>query len=196
MRSNKIVYFDTKSKPRFLIECPVNSFALLRELYGLYWDLVLEFDPSLNKSFFELAELNPEILETAIAIVELLGGKRQFLGIETLAGFIHSFVDEENQPSKGLIWQRYFEKKLAEDSTVEGLPFEEYRSLLLAALAESEGGLKNAQEILDITSEEELTAFFKARGELDKKRKLDPENKKADRERLKKEYYKKFPKSK
>jgi len=189
MRSNKIVYFDLRGRPRFLTECPINSFVELRDLYSIFWELIVEFDPLLEKSFYDLIELNPEILQTALAIVELLGGKEEWIGMETLAGLVYAYADDS--PHKGFIWERYFEKKEKPDPG-EGVPFDEYRSILLAALAESEGGLKQAQEILDITSEEELSAFFKAKTKLAKDRKKDPDGKQAEIKRLKKVYQEKF----
>ena len=183
---------DINGIPRILRECSVNSFLDLKEFYSIYWALVLELDPNMELSFFELIEIDERVKNISLEIIKLVGLKPKWLGVDTLAALIHSYVDTEGNPQRGYIWNHYFERtKESDTKTEESLSLEEYRMFLLAALSETEGGINKALPLLDQLSITELEQYF-----TQKKRLNDKSNKSVSNaekfKRLKDKYKEKF----
>lgn len=191
IETGRIAIIDINGTPRIMRECSVNSFLNLKEFYSIYWSLVLELDPYMELSFFELIELDERIKNISLEIIKLVGLKPKWLGVDTLAALIHSYVDTEGNPQKGYIWNHYFERKSNDSKTEESLSLEEYRMFLLAALSESEGGINKTLPLLDQLSISELEQYF-----IQKKRLNDKSNSKntnAEKfRRLKNKYKEKF----
>jgi wyosine [tRNA(Phe)-imidazoG37] synthetase (radical SAM superfamily) len=158
------VFLDPNGHPRKLRGCPVAQFEDLQSLYSVYWTLVLELDPLLESSFFELIQEDSDLLQIANSIIEILGVKPDQISIDIMAAFIHSYVDLDGIPHKGYIWEKYFEKKEKPDNKT--VTFEEYKSLLLASLSMSEGGLDKAIEIIKLMSIEDVNSYLKSRTEI------------------------------
>lgn len=188
LETGRITIFDINGIPRLVQEVSVNNFLVLKELYTVYWDLVLATDPFFESSFFELIEADIRIKNTALEIVKLVGLKQKWLGIDTLAALVHSFIDTEGKPQKGQLWTHYFEKAVSKKSG-DSLSLEEYRMFLIAAISESEGGIVKALEVCEKLSIEELEQYFTQKKRLNEKVNKPNQNKFKE---LKDEYKRKF----
>jgi len=190
IESKSITIFDINGIPRIVREVSVNNFLLLKELYSIYWGLILELDPFMESSFYELIEADEKIKNTAIEIIKLVGLKPKWVGIDTLAALVHSFIDTEGNPQKGFIWNKYFERKEKKQTDEKSLSLEEYRMFLIAALAEQEGGIKNVLPLLETMSLSELEEYFTQKKRLNDK--ANTNNRSEKYQKLKEEYKKKF----
>lgn len=182
--------FDINGIPRIIREVSVNNFLVLKELYSVYWNLILELDPFMESNFFELIENDERVKKTAIEIIKLVGLKPKWIGTDTLAALIHSYVDQEGKPQKGFLWSHYFERKTNNQNNENSLSLEEYRMFLIAALTEQEGGIGKVLPLLDQMSISELEAYFVQKKRLNDQSKL-PTNQDKFR-KLKDKYRQKF----
>ncbi len=191
INTNQITVIDVYGIPRIIREVSVNNFVKLKELYSIYWGIVLEIDPFLESTFYDLIQ-NELIKNVAVEIIKLVGLEPELVGVDTLAALVHSYIDAEGTPKKGYIWTKYFERseQAKTDSGSESLSLEEYRYFLIAALSEGEGGIHNVLPLLDNLSIQELEGYFVQKQRIIKQ--SNQSDKKAKQERLKKQYKEKF----
>jgi hypothetical protein len=189
---NKIVFIDVSGYPRIIRDCPVLQFENLQILYRLFWEQVIDLDSSMESNFFDLIEVDPDLLKTALSITQLLGIKDEWLGIETLAALVYCYKDESGEPHKGKIWERYFETKTISKPDAELVSFEENKYSLMAGLALTEGGLDKAISLMEKLSDDDLRGYLEKRAEFVNKQETDPNNDLEKRKRLKRLYQEKF----
>jgi hypothetical protein len=187
--SSGINFIDVKGIPRIVRECPINMFGDLRQYYGIFWELILENDPYMDKDFTQLILDIPDLSNVCIEILKIVKVDVKWCSIDILGYLLFSYVDKDSQPHKGYLWEKYFEKPVSDQTVGDPKTFEEYRALALAALAESEG-IVNAIKVLDLMSFDELEEFFKQRAEIHKTASEDPKVKEI--EEAKKKYIEKF----
>lgn len=192
IETNRITILDINGCPKILQEVSVNNYYKLRELYSIYWELVIKLDPYLESDFFTLIQLDSTILSIAKSIIKICGLKPKKIGLETVAALVHSYETDEGI-SKGYIWQKYFEtRKNANTDSEESVSIDEYKTFLIALLAESEGGIHNILPVLDVLSIDEIEQYLKHKKNIIEKVKKDPDGKVEKIKDWKKRYKEKF----
>lgn len=188
----KLYFISVDGSPKILKECSVLQFDNLKILYSLFWDQICELDPVLEKSFTELIGINKDILETALSITRLLGVDDSWLSIDSLAALTFSYKDSEGQPHRGLIWEKYFENIELRSNQNQGetVSWDDHKFLMMAGLAQSEGGIESALRIMGELSNDELIRYFEKRAELIQKQNPDSQDAKVANIRKFKEKFK------
>lgn len=182
---NKIVFVDITGCLRIVRECPALQFSDLQTLYKVFWDQIIELDPTMESNFFDLVEADPDLLKTALSITQLLGIDDSWLGVETLAALVYSYKDDEGIPHRGLLWEKYFESKTISKPDAELVTHEENFYSMIAALSLTEGSAEKALDLMGRLSMEELSNYLRKRAEILNKQETDPNNELEKRKRLK-----------